>query len=61
MHTKIIFTGDLDQIDRKRRLDKLSNWLAYATGRLANQKLVVSVKFQTSVRSDLAKIGFELL
>jgi len=61
MHTKIIFTGDLDQIDRKRRLDRLSSGLAYATGRLANQKLVASVKFQTSVRSDLAKIGVELL
>jgi len=61
MGTKIVFTGDLDQIDRKRRLDRLSSGLAYAVGRLANQKLVASVRFHTSVRSDLAKIGVELL
>lgn len=59
--TKIVFTGDLDQIDRKRRLDRLSSGLAYASGRLAGQSLVASVRFQTSVRSDLAKIGVELL
>jgi len=50
MHTKIIFTGNLDQIDRMRRLDWLSSGLAYTTGRFANQKLVASIKFQTSVR-----------
>ncbi len=59
--TKIVFTGDLDQIDRKRRLDRLSSGLAYASGRLAGQSLVASIRFQTSVRSDLAKIGVELL
>jgi PhoH-like ATPase len=61
MGTKLIFTGDLDQIDRKRRLDKASNGLAYAAGRLANQEIVACVKFHTSVRSELAKIGVELL
>ncbi len=59
--TKIIFTGDLDQIDRRRRLDKISSGLAYAVGRLRNQGIVASVKFKTSVRSDLAKMGVELL
>lgn len=59
--TKIIFTGDLDQIDRKRRLDKLSSGLAYAISRLSGQKLVASIKFQTSVRSELAKLGVEML
>ncbi len=59
--TKIIFTGDLDQIDRKRRLDKNSNGLAYAAGRLLNQDIVANVKFHISVRSELAKIGVELL
>ncbi len=59
--TKIIFTGDLDQIDRKRRLDKVSSGLAYAASRMQDQKLVATVKFQTSVRSELAKIGVELL
>ncbi len=59
--TKLIFTGDLDQIDRKRRLDRASNGLAYAAGRLAGQDIVARVKFHTSVRSELAKIGVELL
>lgn len=59
--TKIVFTGDLDQIDRKRRLDKLSSGLAYAAGRLAGQSLVASIRFQTSVRSELAKLGVEML
>jgi len=59
--TKIIFTGDLDQIDRRRRLDKISSGLAYAVGRLRNQGIVASVKFKTSVRSELAKMGVELL
>ncbi len=59
--TKIIFTGDLDQIDRKRRLDRMSSGLAYAASRLSDQKLVALIKFQTSVRSELAKIGVELL
>ncbi|MBF0234867.1 MAG: PhoH family protein [Desulfamplus sp.] len=61
MGTKIIFTGDLDQIDRKRRLDRLSSGLAYAISRLSGQKLVASIKFQTSVRSELAKLGVEML
>jgi len=59
--TKIIFTGDLDQIDRRRRLDKISSGLAYAVGRLRDQGIVASVKFKTSVRSELAKMGVELL
>jgi PhoH-like ATPase len=61
MGTRIIFTGDLDQIDRKRRLDKVSSGLAYAMSRLRGQKIVASVKFEVSVRSELAKIGVELL
>jgi len=61
MGTKIIFTGDLDQIDRKRRLDKISSGLAYAISRLSGQRLVASIKFQTSVRSELAKLGVEML
>lgn len=59
--TKIVFTGDLDQIDRRRRLDKISSGLAYAVGRLRDQGIVASVKFKTSVRSELAKMGVELL
>ncbi|MFO7752576.1 MAG: PhoH family protein [Desulfobacteraceae bacterium] len=61
MGTRIVFTGDLDQIDRKRRLDKVSSGLAYAISRLGGQKIVASVKFEVSVRSELAKIGVELL
>jgi predicted ribonuclease YlaK len=49
-------------IKRTKKIVKSGNTLlAYATSRLTNQKLVASVKFQTSVRSDLAKIGVELL
>lgn len=59
--TKVVFTGDLDQIDRKRRLDKHSSGLAYASSRLLGQKIVATVKFQESVRSELAKVGVELL
>jgi PhoH-like ATPase len=60
-NSKIIFTGDLDQIDRRRRLDKISSGLAYAASRLQGQDIVASIKFKTSVRSELAKIGVELL
>lgn len=59
--SKIVFTGDLDQIDRRRRLDKTSSGLAYASSRLQDQAIVASVKFKTSVRSELAKMGVELL
>lgn len=59
--SKIVFTGDLDQIDRRRRLDKISSGLAYAASRLQGQNIVASIKFKTSVRSELAKIGVELL
>ncbi len=61
MGTQLIFTGDLDQIDRKRRLDKISSGLAYAISRLSGQPLVASIKFQTSVRSELAKLGVDML
>ena len=61
MGTRIVFTGDLGQIDRKRRLDRMSSGLAYAISRLGGQKIVASVKFEVSVRSELAKIGVELL
>ena len=59
--TKLVFTGDLDQIDRKRRLNRTSSGLAYAAGRLANQNIVSAIKFHASVRSELAKIGVDLL
>ena len=59
--TKIVFTGDLDQIDRKRRLDKSSSGLAYASSRLLGQPIVACVKFQDSVRSELARLGVEML
>lgn len=59
--SKIIFTGDLDQIDRRRRLDKMSSGLAYAAGRLQDKEIVASIRFKTSVRSELAKMGVELL
>jgi PhoH-like ATPase len=59
--SKIIFTGDLDQIDRKRRLDKISSGLACSSDRLKNHDIVASISFKKSVRSELAKIAVELL
>jgi len=59
--SKVVFTGDLDQIDRKRRLDKSSSGLAYAYSRLMGQKIVANIKFQESVRSELAKLGVDML
>ncbi len=64
--TKIVFTGDLSQIDR-RYLDRRSSGLAYAIERLTNIEnlddgrlaqyvsMIGAVNFKDSVRSDLAR------
>jgi PhoH-like ATPase len=62
--TKIVFTGDLDQIDRTRKvgLDRKSSGLAYAISQLTNKSsLIAATTFEQSVRSDLAKIAEEFL
>jgi PhoH-like ATPase len=61
LNTKLVFTGDLDQIDRKRRLDRKTSGLAYAMSKLANQPMVAIVNFKDTVRSPLASLAAELL
>jgi len=58
--TKIIFTGDLDQIDRKN-IDKKSSGLASAVNRLSGHELVGVTNFEQTVRSPLAALAREVL
>jgi len=59
--TKMIFTGDLSQIDRRRRLDSRSSGLNYAINRMKGHRLVGISTFRESVRSPLASLGGEKL
>lgn len=61
MGTKMIFTGDLGQIDRRRLLDRRSSGLNYAINRLRDNPLVGITIFRESVRSPLAKVADDLL
>jgi PhoH-like ATPase len=61
LNTKMVFTGDLGQIDRNRRLDRKTSGLAYAMSKMANQGLVGIVNFKDTVRSPLAGLAEELL
>lgn len=58
---KVIITGDLDQIDRQRRLDKKSSGLAYAIDRLKGHASVGVTLFEETVRSNLASLAEERL
>ncbi len=58
---KIIFTGDLGQIDRRRRLDRKSSGLTYAIKRMMDHSLVGVTTFHESVRSRLAGLAEERL
>ncbi|MGO9611523.1 MAG: PhoH family protein [Dissulfurispiraceae bacterium] len=58
--TKIIFTGDLDQIDTPY-LDKMSNGLSYLISRFINEENFCFLNFSRSVRSRLAEQGARLL
>ena len=58
---KIIFTGDLGQIDRTRKVDATSNGLAYASVKMANQPMVSVCHFKETVRSPLAHLAERLL
>lgn len=60
-HTKIIFTGDLGQIDRKKKLDARSSGLAYAMSRMKGTDIVSSIVFKNVVRSRLACLAESLL
>ncbi|MCL4475322.1 MAG: PhoH family protein [Nitrospirae bacterium] len=58
--TKIVFTGDLDQIDTPY-LDKMSNGLAYLISRFINEENFCFLNLRKSVRSRLAEQGARLL
>lgn len=59
-NTKIIFTGDVNQIDTPY-LDENSNGLAYLVDRLKGQNLFAHVKLEKGERSELANLANELL
>ena len=59
-NTKIIFTGDVRQIDTPY-LDEHSCGLAYLIDRLRNQPLFAQVKLEKGERSDLANLANDLL
>jgi len=59
-NTKIIFTGDVRQIDTPY-LDEHSCGLAYLIDRLKNQPLFAQVKLEKGERSELANLANELL
>lgn len=58
--TKIIFTGDVHQIDTPY-LDENSNGLAYLIDRVKGEKLFAHVKLEKGERSELANLANELL
>ena len=57
--TKIVFTGDLGQIDRSRRLDITSSGLAYAVSKMSKHPSVGVTTFKDTVRSPLASLAEE--
>lgn len=59
-NTKIIFTGDVRQIDTPY-LDEHSCGLAYIIDRLRNQPLFAQIKLEKGERSELANLANELL
>jgi PhoH-like ATPase len=58
--TKMVFTGDLQQIDSPY-LDMKSNGLAYMTDRMRNQELFSHVNLVKGERSYLAELASDLL
>jgi PhoH-like ATPase len=58
--TKIVFTGDLHQIDHPY-LDALSNGLSHLVNRMKNQSLYAHVTLEKGERSVLADLASELL
>ncbi len=58
--TKIIFTGDIRQIDHPY-LDSLSNGLCHLINRMVGQKLYSHITLEKGERSELADIASELL
>ena len=58
--TKIIFTGDIHQIDQPY-LDSLSNGLSYLINRFTGQEMYAHVTLQKGERSALAELASDLL
>ena len=58
--TKIIFTGDIQQIDHPY-LDSLSNGLSYLINRMVGQPLYAHVTLEKGERSELAELASNLL
>lgn len=58
--TKIVFTGDLDQIDNPR-LNRESSGLAYAIAKMGNHAMIGIVNFVQTLRSELASLAEKLL
>lgn len=58
--TKIVFTGDIDQIDNPR-LNKDNNGLSVMIDKMKGQSLYAHVHLTRSERSPLAKLAGELL
>jgi PhoH-like ATPase len=58
--TKIIFTGDINQIDSPY-LDEYSNGMTYLIDRLKGQELFAHIKLEKGERSELANLANELL
>jgi PhoH-like ATPase len=59
-NTKIIFTGDIYQIDTPY-LDSQSNGLSYLIDRLKDHELYAHVTLEKGERSELANLANELL
>ncbi len=58
--TKIVFTGDLEQIDHPY-LDVSSNGLAYLVERMKDEEIVGHVTLVRGERSQVAELGSRLL
>ncbi len=58
--TKIIFTGDIHQIDHPY-LDKKSNGLTYLISRMKGQDVFAHITLEKGERSDLAELASNLL
>jgi len=59
-NTKIVFTGDINQIDTPY-LDEKSNGLSYIIDRLRGNKLFAHITLEKGERSELANLANELL
>lgn len=59
-NTKIILTGDLQQIDNPK-VDSISNGLAYVIDKFKDQDIAAHIHFSKCERSKLAELASELL